>query len=140
MGYRNIKKQKKTYFFIQIEDFDFSMSRDNAYYQFYKNAPISFATGQVIVSGMNEVFLSSVEIFPPPPPNTCSIPNLPEWRYRHSLSLLPGGRMVVCGGVSRSSTTDRSCIVWTPGSSSWTNMYKLRSSYYILSVHYILTQ
>ena len=39
MGYRNIKKQKKTYFFIQIEDFDFSMSRDNAYYQFYKNAP-----------------------------------------------------------------------------------------------------
>ena len=22
-----------------MEDFDFSMSRDNAYYQFYKNAP-----------------------------------------------------------------------------------------------------
>ena len=39
MGYRNIKKQKKLIFFLQIEDFDFSMSRDNAYYQFYKNAP-----------------------------------------------------------------------------------------------------
>ena len=40
MGYRNIKKQKKLIFFLQIEDFDFSMSWDNAYYQFYKNAPI----------------------------------------------------------------------------------------------------
>ena len=40
MVYRNIKKQKKTYFFLQIEDFDFSMSRDNAYYHIYKNAPI----------------------------------------------------------------------------------------------------
>ena len=40
MGYRNIKKQKKLISLLQIEDFDFSMSRDNAYYQFYKNAPI----------------------------------------------------------------------------------------------------
>ena len=40
MGYRNIKKQKKLISFLQIEDFDFSMSRDNAYYQFYKNAPV----------------------------------------------------------------------------------------------------
>ena len=41
MGYRNIKKQKKLISFLQIEDFDFSMSRDNAYYQFYKNAPVA---------------------------------------------------------------------------------------------------
>ena len=39
MGYRNIKKKKKLIFFLEIEDFDFLMSRDNAYYQFYKNAP-----------------------------------------------------------------------------------------------------
>ena len=39
MGYRNIKKAKKLISFLQIEDFDFSMSQDNAYYQFYKNAP-----------------------------------------------------------------------------------------------------
>ena len=32
-------KTKKLIFFLQIEDFDFSMSRDNAYYQFYKDAP-----------------------------------------------------------------------------------------------------
>ena len=38
MGYRNLKKQKNLFFF-QIEDFDFSMSQDNAYYQFFKNAP-----------------------------------------------------------------------------------------------------
>ena len=41
MGYRNIKKSKKKLIsFLQIEDFDFSMSRDNAYYQFY-NAPVA---------------------------------------------------------------------------------------------------
>ena len=32
-------KSKKNEFFFQIEDFDFSMSRGDAYYQFYKNAP-----------------------------------------------------------------------------------------------------
>ena len=39
MGYRNIKKANKLISFLQIEDFYFSMSQDNAYYQFYKNAP-----------------------------------------------------------------------------------------------------
>ena len=33
------KKQTKLKYFIQIEDFGFPVSREDAYYQFYKNAP-----------------------------------------------------------------------------------------------------
>ena len=92
---------------------------------------INFATGQVIVSGVNDVFyLPSVEIFPLPPSNTCSIPDLPEGRYRSTLSLLSGGRMVVCGGESPSRTL-ATCIVWTPESSSWKHIHTMRSSYNI---------
>ena len=97
---------------------------------------ISFATGQLIVSGLNKFYLPSVEIFPPPPSNTCSIPDLPEGRTRHSLSHLSEGRLIVCGGLSWSSNTEISCIVWTPESLSWTHMHTLRSSYHIFSVHY----
>ena len=92
---------------------------------------ISFATGEVIVGGMDKFYLRSVEIFPPPLSDTCSIPQLPEGRYRHSLSLLSGGKLVVCGGWSGSSKVATSCIVWTPESRSWTNMHTSRSSYYI---------
>ena len=35
------QKAKKKFLLLQIEDFDFSMSRENAYYQFYKNAPLT---------------------------------------------------------------------------------------------------
>ena len=34
------KKQTKLKYFFQIEDFGFPVSREDAYYQFYKNAPI----------------------------------------------------------------------------------------------------
>ena len=53
MGYRNVKKQKK-YFCLQIEDFDFSMSRENAYYQFYKNAPQAHALAKKWVLARTE--------------------------------------------------------------------------------------
>ena len=34
------KKQTKLKYFFQIEDFGFPVSREDAYYQFYKNAPV----------------------------------------------------------------------------------------------------
>ena len=58
--------------------------------------------------------LASVEIFPPPSSSGCSIPDLPGTRYYHSLSLLSGGRLVVCGG----STSN--CISWVAGNATWT--------------------
>ena len=56
------------------------------------------APGQVLVGGFDNDILSSVELFPRPSPDACSIPDLPQARYGHSLSLLSGGRIVVCGG------------------------------------------
>ena len=101
---------------------------------------ISFASGQVIVGGQNDLSLSSVEIFPPPPSNTCSIPDLPEGRIKHSLSLLSGGRLVVCGGGSISNTATTSCIVWTAESNRWTDFHSTRSCHYILHANQTLTQ
>ena len=60
MGYRNIKKQKKLISFLQIEIFDFSMSRDNAYYQFYKNAPDIQEPGKYYFAGLNLDFRQKI--------------------------------------------------------------------------------
>ena len=60
------------------------------------------------------IYLASVEIFPPPISSGCSIPDLPGARYHHSLSLLSGGRLVVCGG------TTSNCISWVAGNTTWT--------------------
>ena len=68
--------------------------------------------------------LSSVEIFPPPN-DTCSVPSLPGPRSHHSLSLLSGGRLAVCGGEP--SSAEKSCIVWMRGSTSWTHLHTTRS-------------
>ena len=62
----------------------------------------------------------SVELFPPPPSDTCSIPNLPQDRSSHSLSLLSGGRLVVCDYYSDS------CISWVAGNTNWTHFYTMR--------------
>merc|ERR1719151_406906 len=45
-------------------------------------------TGQVVVGGRGDGSnpLSSVELFPRPPSDSCSVPPLPEPRTRHSLS------------------------------------------------------
>merc|ERR550534_3257036 len=77
---------------------------------------------QLVVGGVSPRYLSSVEIFPPPSSDTCSIPDLPGPRAYHSLSLLSGGRIVVCGGLSTNGG-DKTCIVWTGGNSSWNHLY-----------------
>ena len=87
----------------------------------------TFASGQLIVGGSygwaSSDKLSSVEIFPPPN-DTCSVPSLPGPRSHHSLSLLSGGRLVVCGG--RNSAHFDSCISWVAGNTSWTPIFDMR--------------
>ena len=70
-------------------------------------------------------FLSNVELFPRPPSDSCSIPPLPQPRRGHSLSLLSGGRLVVCGGYDGSDELD-SCISWVAGNTSWTHFHNMR--------------
>ena len=65
-------------------------------------------------STTSDSHLASVEIFPPPSSSGCSIPDLPGTRYHHSISLLSGGRLVVCGG------TTSNCISWVAGNTTWT--------------------
>ena len=94
---------------------------------------IGFASGQLVVGGRKSGggWLSSVEIFPAAPSNTCFIPDLPSPREEHSISLLSHGRLVVCGGDPRSEI-GKSCISWQSGSFSWTQLHTMRSSYHIL--------
>ena len=81
----------------------------------------SLTSGQLIVGG-NMVtnngnnYLSSVELFPSPSSDACSIPDLPQTRIGHSLSLLSGGRLVVCGGNNEDRNT---CIYWVEGKTDW---------------------
>ena len=70
--------------------------------------------------------LSSVELFPHPPSNTCSIPDLPQPRTLHSLSLLSGGRLVVCGGWDEAFNVRYSCLSWIAGNNSWNSFYRMR--------------
>jgi len=81
-------------------------------------------TGQVVVGGLTgppfSFSLSSVELFPRPPSDSCSIPPLPQDRSGHSLSLLSGGRLVVCGGESYGD-----CISWVAGNTSWTHFHTM---------------
>ena len=63
MGYRNIKKQKKLISFLQIEDFDFSMSRDNAYYQFYKNAPYTACSAYTVQTASEQIGFNALTGF-----------------------------------------------------------------------------
>ena len=85
-----------------------------------------------MVGGWDGNYLSSTELFPRPPSDTCSIPDLPQARDGHSLSLLSGGRLVVCGGYDGGSFPDGqvstfdSCISWVAGNTSWTPLYTLR--------------
>ena len=78
----------------------------------------------------DDVYLSSIELFPRPPSDTCSIPDLPQIRISPSLSILSGGRLVVCGGVSdvRPPYPDSfdSCISWVAGNTNWTHLYTMR--------------
>ena len=85
-----------------------------------------FAPGQVIIGGWDGTGnLESVEVFPRPPSDACFIPNLPQARKGHSLSLLSDGRLVVCGGWDGSNDLD-SCLSWVAGNTGWTPFYTLR--------------
>ena len=81
--------------------------------------------------------LSSVELFPPS--DACSIPDLPQPRAWPSLSLLSGGRLVVCGGFDGSGFLD-SCISWVAGSASWTLFHTMRCLSLIVTSHNHLHQ
>ena len=81
--------------------------------------------------------LSSVELFPPS--DTCSIPDLPQTRTSHSLSLLSGGRLVVCGGRNGSFSLD-SCNSWVAGNTSWTHFTTMRCLLIIFTSHNHLHQ
>ena len=81
---------------------------------------------QVMVGGWEDfTYLSSVEVFPRPPSDTCFIPDLPQARASSSLSLLPGGLLVVCGGLDGSYTYN-SCIAWVAGDTDWTHYYTMK--------------
>ena len=89
------------------------------------------ASGQVIVGGRShhdtEIF-SSIELFPRPPSKACQIPNNPTSQLKresHSLSLILGGVFVICGGSDGSNDLD-SCISWSAGKASWTQMFTMR--------------
>ena len=84
------------------------------------------------MGGWNGRPIPSVEVFPPPSADTCSPPDLPEGREGHSISLLSGVKLVVCGGSPFS--VSNSCIMWISGTISWTHMHSMRSSYYILTL------
>merc|ERR1712110_1216527 len=85
--------------------------------------------GQVVVGGWNgknkNKAKQSVEIIPRTPSDTCSIPDLPQPRYDHSLSLLSGGRLLVCGGKDNSSNLLDSCLSWVAGNNSRTPLYTM---------------
>ena len=94
------------------------------------------SSGQAILGGSSDysraTYLASVELFPPPQNvSQCFIPNLPQQRAQHSLSLLSGGRLVICGGESASwSQTLVPCISWMAGQLEWTFFSNTRSSTY----------
>ena len=92
---------------------------------FFTAVIFSQSSGQVVVGGNsgNGGRLSSVELFPPS--NSCSIPDLPQPRYHHSLSLL-SGVLVVCGGRNVDGNDLDSCISWVAGNASWTPLYTMR--------------
>ena len=92
----------------------------------------SFASGQVVIGGFDGNRISSVEIFPRPSSDACSIPDLPQPRSQHSVSLLSGGKLVVCGGNGGSSFVFGfdTCISWVEGNDSWTPLYTMR--YFVL--------
>ena len=49
-------------------------------------------------------------------------PDTPQRKW-HSLSLLSGGRLVVCGGSGPAVGDDSSCISWVVGNTSWTHLF-----------------
>ena len=82
---------------------------------------------QVVVGGSTDILdlLSSVETYPPLQEG-CSFPALEEGRRAPTLSILPGNRLVVCGGEDDGGTTLASCVSWTPGQEKWSSFANMR--------------
>ena len=93
------------------------------------------ALGHVSVGGWDDItVLENVDLFPPSACSSepsCSIPDLPQPRLDHSLSLLSGGRLVVCGGRDFDYTSGAwplfdSCISWQANTGSWASLFTMR--------------
>ena len=92
--------------------------------------------------------LSSAELFPPS--DACSIPDLPQPREGHSLSLLSGGTLVVCGGFEDNGDNEDnggwdgsfldSCNSWVAGNTSWTPFHTMRCLLLLFTSHNHLHQ
>ena len=93
-------------------------------------------SGHVAIGGWDNIaVLKSADLFPLPACSinsvSCSIPDLPEPRLDHSLSLLPGGRLVVCGGRNFDYESGRfftldTCLSWVAGNNIWTDFSTMR--------------
>ena len=77
----------------------------------------------MLIGGAGSV---SVELFPRPHSDTCSIPDLPSPRSSHSVSILSNGTLVVCGGEDDDFNAYDFCIGWRAGDTSWSRHYNLR--------------
>ena len=89
----------------------------------------TLSSAQVVTGGHNgegDGRISSVELFPAPSSNDCSIPDLPDRRAYHSLSVVSRGRLVVCGGALPVYGYQDRCISWVAGDTSWSLLYSLR--------------
>ena len=92
--------------------------------------------GHVVIGGWDNIaVLRDVDLFPLPTCSSnsvsCKIPDLPQPRLDHSLSLLPDGWLVVCGGRDFNYEDSRfytlnTCYSWTVGKDSWTLFYTMR--------------
>ena len=93
--------------------------------------------GQLVVGGAPygpDSFEQKLELFPPR--DSCQIPHLPEPRYAPSLSKLPGGKFVVCGGRIHGTAEGQTfrgrdftdCVSWTAGESltTWSTAFTMR--------------
>ena len=81
-----------------------------------------FLISAVLIIGDGAGSRRSAEIYNPLTNTSCSLPQFPEDRYRHSQDgdLACGG-----GGTNRTRT---SCIKWSPASGTWTKSHTLRQS------------
>ena len=91
--------------------------------------------GQLVVGGAPygpDSFEQQLELFPPR--DSCQIPLLPEPRYAPSLSKLPGGKFVVCGGRIHGTAEGQTfrgrdftdCVSWTAGETTWSTAFTMR--------------
>ena len=75
----------------------------------------------LITGGYSSGSLKSAEIYNPITKTSCSLPELPEARRRHTQD---GG--LACGGYPHQT----SCVKWSPASGTWTKSHTLRQKRY----------